>query len=198
MTEEAFLRALLAVPHDDAARLVYADWLEEQGDPRAAALREAWDYPRLRFIDWAWVRDSLDYYLGCFPELREQVEERERHASSLAQFEALRGMADDGWLAFMDSLGRPFRPFLFFNNTGPRSFAGPEMPFTEAVGTRGTVVTFASSFRDASAWCPGLVADLRLLQRLPLRTCYSGAASCPVHPFLCEAKPTRKALTGPT
>jgi uncharacterized protein (TIGR02996 family) len=41
MTEEdAFLQAIIEAPDDDTHRLVYADWLEEQGDPRAAAIRK--------------------------------------------------------------------------------------------------------------------------------------------------------------
>jgi uncharacterized protein (TIGR02996 family) len=40
MTEESTLvRAILASPGDDALREVYADWLEERGDPRAEYLR---------------------------------------------------------------------------------------------------------------------------------------------------------------
>jgi uncharacterized protein (TIGR02996 family) len=40
MDEDAgFLQALLAAPEDDALRLVYADWLEERGDPRGEYLR---------------------------------------------------------------------------------------------------------------------------------------------------------------
>jgi uncharacterized protein (TIGR02996 family) len=40
MTEErAFLTAILEHPDDDTTRLVYADWLEEQDDPRAEFLR---------------------------------------------------------------------------------------------------------------------------------------------------------------
>ena len=39
MSHEAFLRAITANPDDDVLRLVYADWLEEQGDPRAEFLR---------------------------------------------------------------------------------------------------------------------------------------------------------------
>ena len=31
--------AICADPEDDASRLVYADWLDEQGDPRADYLR---------------------------------------------------------------------------------------------------------------------------------------------------------------
>ncbi|MBY0230983.1 MAG: TIGR02996 domain-containing protein, partial [Gemmataceae bacterium] len=36
MTHDAFLEAILADPHDDAHRLVYADWLEENGDEARA------------------------------------------------------------------------------------------------------------------------------------------------------------------
>jgi uncharacterized protein (TIGR02996 family) len=40
MTEhEAFLRAVIAEPDEDAPRLVYADWLEERGDPRGEFIR---------------------------------------------------------------------------------------------------------------------------------------------------------------
>jgi uncharacterized protein (TIGR02996 family) len=38
-TERAFEQAILASPEDDALRLIYADWLEEQGDPRGEYLR---------------------------------------------------------------------------------------------------------------------------------------------------------------
>lgn len=37
--EETLIRAVLAAPGDLAVRLVYADWLEERGDPRAEYLR---------------------------------------------------------------------------------------------------------------------------------------------------------------
>jgi len=37
--ERAFLTAILERPHDDATKLIYADWLEEHGDPRAEYLR---------------------------------------------------------------------------------------------------------------------------------------------------------------
>jgi uncharacterized protein (TIGR02996 family) len=39
--EEGFLQAIAAAPTDDLPRLVYADWLEERGDPRATYLRLA-------------------------------------------------------------------------------------------------------------------------------------------------------------
>lgn len=37
--DEAFLDALRASPNDSVGRLVYADWLDEQSDPRAEFLR---------------------------------------------------------------------------------------------------------------------------------------------------------------
>ena len=37
--EAAFRRAVLADPADDAPRLIYADWLDEQGDPRGEFMR---------------------------------------------------------------------------------------------------------------------------------------------------------------
>src|SRR4051794_3229291 len=37
--EDALLRAIRAEPEDDWPRLVYADWLEERGDPRAEFIR---------------------------------------------------------------------------------------------------------------------------------------------------------------
>src|SRR5262249_51734963 len=36
---EGFLQAILAAPEDDTPRLVYADWLEERGDPRGEFIR---------------------------------------------------------------------------------------------------------------------------------------------------------------
>jgi uncharacterized protein (TIGR02996 family) len=39
--ERAFLIAILERPADDTTKLVYADWLEEQGDPRGEFLRLA-------------------------------------------------------------------------------------------------------------------------------------------------------------
>lgn len=37
--DEVFLADILAHPNDPSVRLIYADWLEEQGDPRAEYLR---------------------------------------------------------------------------------------------------------------------------------------------------------------
>ena len=71
MNEEAgFVAALLAEPDDHTAMLVYADWLDERGDPRAAYLRlraEGTWPPRTEGIDLGWVmllRSSL-FGPGC-------------------------------------------------------------------------------------------------------------------------------------
>src|SRR4051795_10357418 len=37
--QDALLQAILDEPDDDAPRLIYADWLEERGDPRAEFIR---------------------------------------------------------------------------------------------------------------------------------------------------------------
>jgi uncharacterized protein (TIGR02996 family) len=39
MTDDAFLRASIENPDDDGLRLMYADWLEERGDPRGEFIR---------------------------------------------------------------------------------------------------------------------------------------------------------------
>src|SRR5262245_9077323 len=39
LTEDDFLRAILDDVNDGARRLVFADWLEERGDPRCEWLR---------------------------------------------------------------------------------------------------------------------------------------------------------------
>jgi uncharacterized protein (TIGR02996 family) len=40
MDETAFLAAIAARPAESGPRLVYADWLEERGDPRGPLLRD--------------------------------------------------------------------------------------------------------------------------------------------------------------
>ena len=37
--EALFLQAVLENPDDDTPRLIYADWLEERGDPRGEFIR---------------------------------------------------------------------------------------------------------------------------------------------------------------
>lgn len=44
--EEAFIRAIVSAPGDDAPRLIYADWLDERGDPRGEYVRAEVDWAR--------------------------------------------------------------------------------------------------------------------------------------------------------
>src|SRR4051794_24770284 len=67
MTDDAFVRAILAAPEDDALRSVYADWLEESGDAARA------EYLRLLCRlsgDPAPEADALPPMLGRLDELR--------------------------------------------------------------------------------------------------------------------------------
>jgi hypothetical protein len=159
-------------------------------------VRLNWDIPRIGFLDWVEQQGNLDYYLDLHPELRGELQEKQARRSLVERLAALSGGIDPGWLAFMDTLGGPFHPFFFWNNTGPCSFGPGEAPFLEQIGTRGAVVTFQSSFRGDGAWHPGLLDDLAFLRRLRLRVCYYGAASCPVHPFICEVRTGQRPMTG--
>ncbi len=61
--DEAFLQAILEAPDDDTPRLIYADWLEEQDDPRGEFIRVQCQLARL-------AQDDPG---------RPTLEERERH-----------------------------------------------------------------------------------------------------------------------
>src|SRR5262245_48071653 len=56
MEEQALYRAILAAPHDDVPRLVYADWLDENADrfpePQARTERARAEFIRLQ-CEWA-------------------------------------------------------------------------------------------------------------------------------------------------
>ena len=59
MTDEStFLRAIAAFPDDDGPRLVYADWLDERGDPRAEFIRLQCSLER--GIDWITGQPPVD------------------------------------------------------------------------------------------------------------------------------------------
>ena len=71
-SEQSFLEAISADPDDDAVRLIFADWLEEQGDPARNARGE--------FIR---VQLELEHLPDDDPRrpdlLREEQELRSRH-----------------------------------------------------------------------------------------------------------------------
>src|SRR5271165_3238904 len=61
MTDDAFCRAIAEAPEDTARRLVYADWLEEQGDPRAEFIRADLRLAAMSAddLDRPWLQDQL-------------------------------------------------------------------------------------------------------------------------------------------
>jgi uncharacterized protein (TIGR02996 family) len=195
--DDAFLRAILVNPDDETCRLVYADWLEERGDGRGPFLRLEGAPESISYVAWLQKNGSIDYYLQNFPEVRREAEELAAKQLLSKQRDEMSADMDRGWLAFMNTLGRPFRPFFFFNNHGnPRECHAEELPFTERIGTRGLAVTFESAFRDERSWDAGLMHDLSFLCQLELTECAYGAASCPIHPFVCEVPTEQRPLTG--
>jgi uncharacterized protein (TIGR02996 family) len=75
--EDALINAILANPEDDELRQVYADWLEERGDPCGEFLR-------------------TEATLATLPE-------KDKRAGKLrARLQEMRARIDGGWLALMD------------------------------------------------------------------------------------------------
>src|SRR5688572_21228634 len=59
MSHDAFLQSIIETPDDDAPRLVYADWLEDNGDPvRAEFIRLQCRHPDTDEADPAWHEAS--------------------------------------------------------------------------------------------------------------------------------------------
>lgn len=80
--EYAFLQAIVENPDDDLLRLIFADWLDEQGDPRADAFRA---HPEVgRFL-----ADLVRVRLAKLPSLLQLID---NHAAS-GQEALLRGLA---------------------------------------------------------------------------------------------------------
>ncbi|MCI0458429.1 MAG: TIGR02996 domain-containing protein [Gemmataceae bacterium] len=85
MTEEdALTAAILASPRDDAPRLVFADWLEEGGDPRGEFLRIA---VRLEDLE----------ERGAPPEMRGKLQWVREIARLRQRLRALREVIPLGW-----------------------------------------------------------------------------------------------------
>src|SRR5262245_14851753 len=76
-TDDAFVRAILADPGDDALRLVYSDWLDERADARGPYLR------------------LLCRLSGACPPPAEEV------APLLDHLERLRSAIDPAWVGLM-------------------------------------------------------------------------------------------------
>lgn len=64
MQERDFLEAIAANPDDDTAKLVYADWLDEQGDLRGQLIRLAVEMEAVnRRMDFEFAEDLPQLYL---------------------------------------------------------------------------------------------------------------------------------------
>jgi uncharacterized protein (TIGR02996 family) len=79
MSEQAFLQAIIENPDDDAPRLIFADWLDERGDPRAPFIRIQCRLARLpqgdRQVYELWPEEmrlskpALDAFVRSVPEV---------------------------------------------------------------------------------------------------------------------------------
>lgn len=81
LAAQSFLRTILERPDDDTARLVYADWLEEQGEPLAEMIR---------------IQCELAHLGGGAERRRAQLLDRERE---------LRVLHEAEWFGAMQALG---------------------------------------------------------------------------------------------
>jgi uncharacterized protein (TIGR02996 family) len=91
--DAAFLRAIKATPDDPSCRLGYADWLEEQGDPRSEYLRLGCRLAQLRErIDPGWLAAVRE---GRFQAERVQLQSGRLVAlRELRQFRVYEGLLE--------------------------------------------------------------------------------------------------------
>lgn len=201
MEEVDYLRSLMVRPDDRAVRKSYADWLGEQGDPRARVLYFDPPPDEMGFVQFLLrlTYGDISFYIERYPDLQPLLDAWNNSEGLRRQKEKFCQVAsvDSKWLAFVESLGRPFEPFYFFSNHGrPAEFPAADLPFNQQIGSRGFVVTFPNDFRDDSAFDVGLLDDLGQLRELEVENCFYGAASCPIHTFVCELPSTDHELTG--
>ncbi len=134
--DEAFLQAIIDSPDDDAPRLIYADWLEERGDPRGefirvqGALSRMDEYDPRRWDLMARERELLsehgDNWLGLAPDLPEAWTYR-------------RG--------FVDHLRISGDSFLAAGNDIMRTGPPPEIEFLGLAGTLARVLEHPAALR---------------------------------------------------
>ncbi|HEV8379908.1 MAG TPA: hypothetical protein VGP99_13740, partial [Tepidisphaeraceae bacterium] len=191
-------RRIIAHPEDASIRQAYADWLEKRADARVAFLRTDPALERINYIDWLEKDGHLAEYIRDFPAVAALANERKVREPLRTQRRALASSLDPDWCAFFNTLACPFEPFLFFNNHGDlQEFKPEDLPFIQRIGTRGSILTFESDFRDEKSWDQGLMRDLLFLTEIQLPVqCYYGAATCPIHPFICQLKTDRHPLRG--
>ncbi len=142
--DRAFLQDILDHPDDDAPRLVYADWLEETGEPGRAA--------RAEFI-------RVQYALQGLPPgdaRRPQLEERERD---------LRAAHEAAWVAPLRELG-PVQAWEFRRGFVEKvalraaDFLGVAERLFAAAPVRELRLDFGLPYNESSTRRPGLVRRL--------------------------------------
>src|SRR5688572_29181034 len=84
------LRAVLERPDDDARKLVYADWLEERGDPRAEYIRLMMQVRQGRAATLGQRRRHQELSLELAGQVRQRVP---------ARLQELAAALDPAWLA---------------------------------------------------------------------------------------------------
>ncbi len=136
-----FLEAIAADPGDDARRLVYADWLEERGDPRAELVRLDASVAGLAPAD------------GPRSDL-------------LARLRLLRRDVEQGWLAQLD---RPSPGWRIFRTKPVGKTYGKAIPafiYNGEYGGYGELYSLVTvdAYADGAVDCRGFV-DLDLFRR---------------------------------
>ena len=97
--EEAFLQAIDEAPGDETTRLVFADWLDEQGDfQRANFLR----------LECAWAAQQVPANLRCHWR-KELPPIEERYPPVLRQLSEVDGAIDLRWIALVSRIAREFQ-----------------------------------------------------------------------------------------
>jgi uncharacterized protein (TIGR02996 family) len=140
--DEAFIRAIVDSPGDDTPRLVYADWLDEGGDPRGAYLRAE--------IEWAkpWRDGTPPGWSHRVPG-RTVPEWDQEHWNGLDGMLKLTGRLDPVWVA------RVSRPpvgvccdHLRFRDSGPALAPGDIAAAEAEIGHKfpRTVVAFLLNY----------------------------------------------------
>lgn len=180
MSEEPFLRAILATPGDATVRLLYADWLDEQGQSeKAQFLRlDAEELQRLRRPapngppHWERPLNCWWFHYG-------------RHIRAAKHIH--RRVCGD-WIAFLETLGRP--PFACKFSAREfqtlKLFTSDQYPFAQPLVSRGALTTFDGQFRAPVRWSPGLMDEAKRLRFLARALRGSGLGIATPWPFLFE------------
>jgi uncharacterized protein (TIGR02996 family) len=177
---EPFLRAICENPEDDTVRLVYADWLDENGDPdraefirlqvRRARLREAGtDSEELRARDHEMRRTAATAWLAELPRIRRTNWQRFWRGF-------VSGIDVNGWVAYNRNADTIFSitpvQFLLIAGLRPAECArfadSPYLRRLSGLTISDRAIQIGSGWHDL-AWCPCLSSLRWLTIRGPIR-----------------------------